>query len=97
MGCVEAQQTIDLASNVALQAADDLLLTEPLAGAASDVLTGTRIGGHSDQHDDPQGAISLSITAAVEAMATTPAERWQAMLWILSGPTIPADLGVASG
>ena len=73
MGCVEAQQTIDLASNVALQAADDLLLTEPLAGAASDVLTGTRIGGHSDQHDDPQGAISLSITAAVEAMAVLPA------------------------
>ena len=37
------------------------------------------------------------VRAAVEAMATTPAERWQAMLWILSGPTIPADLGVASG
>ena len=37
------------------------------------------------------------VRAAVEAAATTPAERWQAMLWILSGPTIPADLGVASG
>ena len=37
------------------------------------------------------------VRAAVEATASTPAERWAAMLWILSGPTIPADLASCRG
>ena len=34
------------------------------------------------------------VRAAVEASASTPAARWSAMWWILSGPTIPLDLGL---
>jgi hypothetical protein len=34
------------------------------------------------------------VRAAIEATGSTPATRWAAMWWILSGPTIPADLGV---
>jgi hypothetical protein len=34
------------------------------------------------------------VRAAIEGTGSTPAARWAAMSWILSGPTIPADLGV---
>jgi hypothetical protein len=34
------------------------------------------------------------VRAAVEATGSTPAARWGAMWWILSGPTVPADLAV---
>jgi hypothetical protein len=37
------------------------------------------------------------VRAAIEATGSTPAARWAAMWWILSGPTIPADLGVPAG
>jgi hypothetical protein len=37
------------------------------------------------------------VRAAIEGTASTPAARWAAMWWILSGPTIPADLGVPAG
>jgi hypothetical protein len=37
------------------------------------------------------------VRAAIEGSATTPAARWAAMWWILSGPTIPLDLGVPAG
>jgi hypothetical protein len=36
------------------------------------------------------------VRAAIEATGSTPAARWAAMWWILSGPTIPSDLGVPS-
>ena len=37
------------------------------------------------------------VRAAVEASGTTPEAHWAAMWWILSGPTIPSDLGVVVG
>jgi hypothetical protein len=37
------------------------------------------------------------VRAAIEGSGSTPAGRWAAMWWILSGPTIPADLGVPAG
>jgi hypothetical protein len=37
------------------------------------------------------------VRAAIEGTASTPAGRWAAMWWILSGPTIPLDLGVPAG
>ena len=36
----------------------------------------------------------LAALEPVEASASTPAARWSAMWWILSGPTIPLDLGL---
>jgi hypothetical protein len=36
------------------------------------------------------------VRAAIEATGSTTEARWAAMWWILSGPTIPADLGVPS-
>ena len=36
------------------------------------------------------------VRAAIESAAPTPAARWAAMWWILSGPTIPLDLGVST-
>jgi hypothetical protein len=37
------------------------------------------------------------VRAAVEAAGSTPAARWAAMWWILSGPTIPENLQVPGG
>jgi hypothetical protein len=37
------------------------------------------------------------VRAAIEATGSTPEVRWAAMWWILTGPTIPADLGVPAG
>jgi len=37
------------------------------------------------------------VRAAIEGTASTPAARWAAMWWILSGPTIPLDLGIPAG
>ena len=34
---------------------------------------------------------------AVEGVGTTPAARWAAMWWILTGPTIPLDLNATAG
>jgi hypothetical protein len=34
------------------------------------------------------------VRAAIESTGATPAARWSAMWWILSGPTVPADLAV---
>jgi hypothetical protein len=34
------------------------------------------------------------VRAAIEGAGSTPAARWAAMWWILSGPTIPLDLGI---
>ena len=37
------------------------------------------------------------VRAAIEQVGATPAARWAAMWWILSGPTIPRDLGSPAG
>jgi hypothetical protein len=37
------------------------------------------------------------VRAAIEASGSTPAARWAAMWWILSGPTIPENLAVPAG
>jgi len=37
------------------------------------------------------------VRAAIEATGSTPAARWAAMWWILSGPTIPENLAVPAG
>ena len=48
-----AQVGIDLAGDVALQAADDFLLGFPLGGAAFDVGAGSRVRAHAGENDPP--------------------------------------------
>jgi hypothetical protein len=43
------------------------------------------------------GLGQMMVRAAIEATGTTPAARWAAMWWILSGPTIPENLAVPAG
>jgi hypothetical protein len=61
-----------LASDVALQAAHDLGLGLALGEASFDVGLGRRVVPHADQRDTPQGAVGLSVTAAVEPVAHDP-------------------------
>jgi len=37
------------------------------------------------------------VRAAIESTGSTPEAHWAAMWWILSGPTIPSDLGATAG
>jgi len=48
---------MDLAGNLALEAAQDLFLGSALGGASGDVFLGGLVAVHADQGDPPQGAI----------------------------------------
>src|SRR5260221_10663267 len=71
-----AQAGIDLAGDVALEAADDLGLGQALGGAPLDVGAGRGVGAHPGDDDPPQGVIGLAIAAGVEAGAGGPAPGW---------------------
>src|SRR3954470_12869683 len=60
---------VDLPSHVALEAAHDLLLRHALLGAPLDVGPGAGVTAHPHQHDLPQGAVGLAVTAPVEPVA----------------------------
>jgi len=64
-----AQVGIDLAGDVALQAADDFLLGLSFGCAAFDVGAGGRVRAHAGEHDPPQGVAGLAVTARVEPAA----------------------------
>jgi hypothetical protein len=64
-----AQAGVDLAGDIALEAADDLCLRQALCGAPLDVGAGRGMGAHPRDHDPPQGVIGLAVAAGVEAMA----------------------------
>jgi len=49
---------MDLAGNLALEAAQDLFLGSALGGASGDVFLGGLVAVHADQGDPPQGAIA---------------------------------------
>ena len=49
-----ADERVELAGDVALEAAHDLTLGESVGGALVDVGLGPRVGAHPDQHDRPQ-------------------------------------------
>src|SRR6516165_2863469 len=64
-----AQVRVDLAGDVTLQAADDLLLGQAFLAAPRDVGAGGRMRAHPGDHDPPQGVVGLPVTAAVEPPA----------------------------
>jgi hypothetical protein len=59
----------DLASDGALQAAEDLTLRETLGGSPADVVASSGIAVHSGHRDPPEGGVAASVTASVETMA----------------------------
>ena len=61
-----------LAGDVALEAADDLLLRQSLRGAPSGVGAGGRVRAHAGEHDPPQGVVGLPVTARVERRRRAP-------------------------
>src|SRR6266566_5636174 len=61
-----AQVVVDLAGDVPLQAADDLLLGQAFPGAPLDAGAGGGAGAHPGDHDPPQGVAGFAVPAAVE-------------------------------
>ena len=64
-----AEVGIDLAGDVALQAANDFLLGFPFGCAAFGVGAGRRIIAQAGEHDPPQGVVGLAVAARVEPAA----------------------------
>ncbi len=63
-----AQVAVDLAGDVSLQAADDLLLGQAFFAAPVRVGAGGRVRAHAGDDDPPQGVVGLAVPAAVEAV-----------------------------
>ena len=62
------QDREEFASNIALEAADDLGLAQSLSGAALHVLLGSAVITKSDQDDEIKSRIGLAVAAAVQPM-----------------------------
>jgi hypothetical protein len=65
----DAEVAVDLAGDVTLQAADDLLLSQALPAAPLDVGPRRGMGAHPGDHDPPQGVAGLAVAAGIEAVA----------------------------
>src|SRR6185437_14795434 len=66
-----AQVAVDLTGHVTLQAADDLLLRQPLFGTPPGVGAGDRVRAHPGDDDPPQGMIGLTVPAGIEPCRRT--------------------------
>src|SRR6266550_8423655 len=60
------EQVVDLAGDVALEAADDLELGMALGGAPSDVVLGGLVDAQAGDNDQVQGAVGVAVTAPIE-------------------------------
>ena len=72
LGCYPAagaEVAVDLAGDVALEAADDLRLGLSFCRAALDVGAGGRVRAQPGEHDPPQGVVGLAVAAGVEPVA----------------------------
>ena len=69
VGEVGAQGVVDLAGDVALEAAHDFALGLAFGGAAFDVGAGALAVAQAADGDQVQRAVGLAVTAVVEAMA----------------------------
>ncbi len=65
-----AQMGVDLAGDVPLEAADDLLLGQAFLWAPGGVGAGGGAGAHPGDHDPPQGMVGLAVPARIEAVPT---------------------------
>jgi hypothetical protein len=63
-----AEVGVDLAGDVALEAADDLGFGFPFRGAAFGVGAGGRVRAEAGEHDPPQRVVGLAVSAGVKAM-----------------------------
>ena len=61
-----AEVGVDLAGDVALEAADDLGLGFSFRGAPLGVGAGSRVRAEAGEHDPPQGVVGLAVAAGVE-------------------------------
>jgi hypothetical protein len=60
---------IDLAGDVAFEAADDLSLAFAFGGASCDVVDGGLVKAHANDHRAVESAVGLSVPAVVEPVA----------------------------
>src|SRR5687768_18391435 len=68
-----SQQPVELAGQVALQAADDFRLREALGGPPRDIVPRARVPAHSADGQQIERPIGVAIAAPVEPMAGGPA------------------------
>lgn len=68
-GEVGLDGVIDLAGDVSLQAADDVLFGESFGGSAGEVGPGGGAPAHAHNSDHVQGVVGGPVTGGVEAMA----------------------------
>ena len=66
------ERCVDLAGEVAFQAADDLAFALALAGAPFDVVLGGLVVAQADEHDPVERGVGLAVAASVE--------RWRFVL-----------------
>src|SRR6266508_2807126 len=70
------ERRVDLAGDVAFQAADDLALALAFAGAADDVVLGRLVVAHADEHDPVEGRVGLPVAASVWLSQLACTGRW---------------------
>src|SRR4051794_41970222 len=66
--CRGREEVVDLAGDVAFEAADDVFLGEPVVGSSFDVGHGRRMPAHADDDDPVERGVRLSVAASVEAV-----------------------------
>jgi hypothetical protein len=60
------ERCVDLAGDVAFEAADDLRLALALAGVPVDVVLRRLVVAHADEADAVEGGVRLAVAASVE-------------------------------
>lgn len=65
------EEPIDVAGDVALEAAGDFAWRESFSGAALDVRLGAFVVALAHDHDGMDGAVGLSVASPVEAVSAT--------------------------
>ena len=68
-GLEAGEVVVDLAGDVALQAAHDVELGQALVGPPLDIGPGRWVAAHPDRRDPPQGVVSPAIAAAMQPVA----------------------------
>lgn len=73
------QYLVDLAGQVALEAADDLGLGEALCGAAVEVVTGARVAADPGERHGVEGIVGAAVAATVEPVAVGLCRCWRGL------------------